>query len=384
MSPAPEVQRHKFLRVFLPFLVTEKDGVQLINKENLRWLTLAAIAILGGFWAYQRSLTISIVDARIASDVVVISSNRSGWVTRFSVASGDQVKAGELLVQIDDRTARLTQQEIAIQIATNQAEIERAHSERGMVEEEHLSRLETQKERLNSARYDAKKEESSLKLARSNYDRSNTLLKKTLISKKQWEEDDLKFKKAEESYLQAKSRLLQETSKLRQEKAQMTAVTLLDQKLAIMEQDIQRLRIKEQQLALDVEDRQVRSPIDGVIDKTFGHAQEFVSPGRRLVMMHDPDKIWINANIKETQLRHIAPGMKAKVFVDAYPDHSFDATVSSIDQATTSEFALLPNPNPSGNFTKVTQRLRMKLSIEQTAGLLRPGMMVEVRIDLRS
>ena len=369
----------------LPFLFRDSEnGDQELHKENLKWSLLLVTAVTLGWWAYERSHTVAISDARIASNVIVISSNRSGWITEFTVGGGDHILAGDLLVQIDDRAAKLAMKEIDIQILTKQAEIERAGSERAMVSEEQASRLATQKAVLESARANANKADAALQLAQSNFERSSKLLKKQLVSKRQWEEDELELSRALENQQQAKSELLQESSELRKAKAQMMSVELLERKIAIMEQDLERLRVKREQFALDVEDRQIRSPINAVIDKTFGHTGEFISPGRRLVMLHDPSDIWINANIKETELRHVKPGMTAEVSIDAYPDQSFQATVKSIDSATTSEFALLPNPNPSGNFTKVTQRLRIKLAIEQQQELFKPGMMVEVAIDTRS
>ncbi len=368
----------------LPFLFTEADGKSSINKENLRWSAMIVLALLVAAWAYQRGNTVTINDARIASDVVIISSNRSGWISELNIDSGSLVKKGDLLIQIDDRSTQLAKKEIHIQIQIKKVEIERALEEMTMVSEEQLSRLDSQKERLNSAKSNANKAESSLKLAESNFQRSSKLLKKGLVSLRRWEEDELKHKQAQESYQQSKSALLQQMSELRQTKAHMKTVDLLDKRIAIMRQDLERLDVERQKIEMELADRQIRSPIDGVIDKTFGHRQEFISPGRRLIMLHNPNKIWINANIKETQLRHISVGMQAKVYIDAYPNRKFKAVVTDIDNATTSEFALLPNPNPSGNFTKVTQRLRIKLSIDQLDNLLKPGMMVEVDIDTRS
>ncbi len=365
----------------LPFLF---DDDKKLNKDNLKWSLLLLSTLTIGWWAYERSHTVSISDARIASNVIIISSNRSGWISEFTVGGGDHIKAGDLLVQIDDRAAKLAMDEMAIQILTKEAEIDRAHSERAMVSEEQASRLETQQAKLKSARSNANKADSSWQLAQSNYERTNKLLQKQLVSKRQWEEDELKLSQATENQQQAKSELLQQTAELRKAKAQMMSVELLERRIAIMQQDLERLKVQRQQFALDVEDRQIRSPINAVIDKTFGHKGEYISPGRRLVMLHDPTDIWINANIKETELRHVMPGMRASITIDAYPDQEFSASVSSIDSATTSEFALLPNPNPSGNFTKVTQRLRIKLSIDQQQELLKPGMMVEVSIDTRS
>ncbi len=370
------------LAQMLPFLF--RDNGQTLHKENIKWTILLLSTLAISWWAYERSNTVAISDARIASNVIIISSNRSGWISEFAVNGGQQVNAGDLLVQIDDRAAKLAIEEMQIQILTKKAEIERSHSERAMVSEEQASLLETEKAKLESARSNANKANSSLQLAQSNFERTDKLLKKQLVSKRQWEEDELILSQAQENHQQAKSELLQQSAELRKAKAQMMSVELLERKIAIMEQDLERLRVKQKQFSLDVDDRQIRSPIDAIIDKTFGHKGEYISPGRRLLMLHNPEDIWINANIKETELRHVKPGMSASITVDAYPDHEFKAIVSSIDNATTSEFALLPNPNPSGNFTKVTQRLRIKLTIEQQQQLLKPGMMVEVDIDTRS
>jgi len=99
--------------------------------------------------------------------------------------------------------------------------------------------------------------------------------------------------------------------------------------------------------------------------------------------VHDPKKIWITANVKETDIRKVKLGQTTTVTVDAYPDREFKGRVIAIGNAATSEFALLPTPNPSGNFTKITQRLRVRVAIDQDQKLLRPGMMVEVFIDVR-
>ena len=161
------------------------------------------------------------------------------------------------------------------------------------------------------------------------------------------------------------------------------------QQILVNESLLENLRFQEAQIAserdrqvLDIEDRTIRSPFNGVVSRTFIDKGEFVRPGQRLMLIHDPDNIWVEANIKETELRHLEPGMPVTLRVDAFPDHAFTGTVERIGQAATSEFALLPNPNPSGNFTKVTQRLPIRISVTQDQGMLRPGMMVVIEIDI--
>jgi len=117
-----------------------------------------------------------------------------------------------------------------------------------------------------------------------------------------------------------------------------------------------------------------------LIDRLFVEPGEYVGAGQRLLLLHDPSVVWIEANVKETQLRRLAAGQPVRVRVDAYPDEAFEGTVERIGQSATSTFALIPTPNPSGNFTKITQRVPVRIAIEQREGKLRPGMMVEVRI----
>jgi membrane fusion protein (multidrug efflux system) len=132
---------------------------------------------------------------------------------------------------------------------------------------------------------------------------------------------------------------------------------------------------------LDLDDRRLTADFDGVVDKAFVDVGEHVLPGTRLLMYHDPKQVWVDANVKETEIRRVRLGASAKITVDAYPDRVFTGTVTRVGQSATSEFALLPSPNPSGNFTKVTQRIPVRVSVDQVKSLLQPGMMVEVAID---
>ncbi len=112
----------------------------------------------------------------------------------------------------------------------------------------------------------------------------------------------------------------------------------------------------------------------------FVDVGEYVTPGQRLVLVHDPKRVWVEANIKETNIRSLSVGQSVDIKVDAYPGEEFKGTVQIVGSAATSQFALLPSPNPSGNFTKITQRLPIRIAIDNPEEKLRPGMMVEVKI----
>ena len=116
--------------------------------------------------------------------------------------------------------------------------------------------------------------------------------------------------------------------------------------------------------------------------KTFVLPGEYVRPGQRIALIHDPEKIWVEANIRETEIRRLRVGQRVDITADAYPNESIVGEVARLGQATTGEFALLPAPNPSGNFTKVTQRLPVRITLAENAHLLKPGMLVEVDIHV--
>jgi membrane fusion protein (multidrug efflux system) len=134
---------------------------------------------------------------------------------------------------------------------------------------------------------------------------------------------------------------------------------------------------------LNLEHRFLRSPVDAVIDRTFANDGEYVLPGQRLVMLHDRRDVRVECNVVETYIRFLEVGMPATVTVDAFPDEIFEGHITRVGDVATSQFALLPNPNPSGNFTKIAQRLPVRIAIEQRGNMLRPGMMVEVKIAIQ-
>ena len=125
---------------------------------------------------------------------------------------------------------------------------------------------------------------------------------------------------------------------------------------------------------------QITSNMDGVVGRTLVNEGEVVSKGQRLLVLHNPDKIWVETNIRETDISRLKLGQLVKIEVDAYPDEQFEGMISRIGNAATSQFAILPKLNEAGSFTKVTQRLRVRIEIDQRQSMLRPGMMVEVFI----
>lgn len=346
-------------------------------------ISFAVAVIFIAQWLWVRSYTVSINDARIASHVTSISSNSSGWSVQAPTQRGVQVKKDDILLKIDDREHQLKRQALDLEIAIKKTEIESAQTEQLMTTEVYKSIYLAQEANVVAAKAHNEKARSSLLQSKSDFARANNLLKQQLISTELWEQKKYSVEKDQQSHQQTQAELSNEQFQLKQIVASGKLADIQSMKIIMLKQSLQALQIARKQQTLAIKNRQIRSPINGIVDKVFVNHGEYISPGRRILMLHNPNDIWIDANVIETAIHQVKIGMKAQVTIDAFPDQTFTATVENIDHATTSEYALLPNPNPSGNFTKVTQRMRVRLAIKQQDNLLKPGMMVEVTIDTR-
>jgi membrane fusion protein, multidrug efflux system len=131
----------------------------------------------------------------------------------------------------------------------------------------------------------------------------------------------------------------------------------------------------------------IRAPVDGVIGNRAVQTGDYVQTGQRLASLVPLDEVYVDANFKETQLAHLRPGQKVEISVDALPDQAIEGTVASVAPASGAVFSLLPPDNATGNFTKIVQRLpvRIKVPAEVAAqGDLRPGMSVVVSVNTKA
>ena len=133
---------------------------------------------------------------------------------------------------------------------------------------------------------------------------------------------------------------------------------------------------------IDLQETFIKSPIKGILSKKISNPGEVVQPGQPIVFVNDPEDIWVEANIEETKIRKVEKGAPVIVKVDAYPGRKFNGKVTIIGSATTSQFSLIPSANPSGQFVKVTQRIPVRISVDDSDNLLKPGMMVTVAIKI--
>ena len=353
---------------------------RLVRLAMMGVLLLVGLAVLGQ-WLVNRWTHVYVSDSRIAANVVALGSEVAGRVTAIDVIAGDRVAKGDLLVRLDSRQAKLRLQELDAEAARIAAEQDQLRARQAMIRAQVGSRLEAGRAQIRSSEAEHRAAQAELGAARSDYERKRSLRQSGAVSVQQFEEVRAQYLTAQQNELRAAAGIESARAAMVVIESERAQVEVLDRQIAVLDAQRTALDARRDQQRVDLEDREVRAAFDGVVDATFVDVGEHVSPGSRLLMYHDPDKVWVDANVKETEFRRLKIGASATVRVDAYPDREFKGEVVRLGNAATSEFALLPSPNPSGNFTKVTQRLPVRMAIQQDAALLRPGMMVEVTID---
>lgn len=351
---------------------------------RLRLLGLAALlaaALAAGAWFIHRFVTLVIVDdARVAADMITVSSRVPGWVAEVAVIAGDSVGPGGLLVRIDGRDATLALREIEARLASLaarraeiEARIEMVDRQTGSQQAVSLARLEVARAALPAA-------EAERFFFEAEFGRANQLMATGSGTRQRHDQ-------ARSLLDGSRQRVLGALAEIQAAEAQITAAAAAREELTVLRRQHEALEPQERELAtqrdraaLDLRDRSIPMPFDGVVDRVFIDPGEYVAAGQRLLMLHDPSRVRVEGNVKETEIRFFRPGAAVRIAVDALPDRRFDGVVERVGGAATSEFALLPAPNPSGNFTKITQRLPIRVALrpQPAPGLLRPGMMVEI------
>jgi len=339
------------------------------RKWVLLCLVVAGLAALG-LWGYGRLGHVTENDARVKADMITVSSRVGGWVTERPVTDGQTVEKGQEMVVIDRREAELKLAELRAKAESVRLRRERIDIQQNMVKA-------TAHDAVTAAQANQKAAASKLEQAQREFQRANELLGR-MVSRELWEQRQTQLRQAEAAASAA-------AAVLSDAKAKLSDIDILRKERDSLDQEAAQIQAQVRQQEIDIADRRVGSPIDGIVDQKFVQPGEYVIPGQRLFIIHDPKQVWIDVQIKETKLDRLQPGQAVTISVDGYPDRRFVGRIERIGNAASGEFALLPSPNPSGNFTKITQRVPVRITVEQPDdNPLRPGMMVEVDIDTTS
>ena len=351
------------------------------------WLITFAAVVLAAWavhWGYQRWHHIYLDDARIDGEVVTISSRVSGWVTELPVIEGEIVKKGQLLAKVDDRDSILQREVLVARLSAMEEQVAAMRAQTGQVDQETLGKYESETNRLASAAAEVAALAVQVRQARDDFQRAKELAEAKWLSPQAMERARTSYQQAQEAHRKAQADYAAVKGTLSAASGSRRQLLVLERQRAMLAHQAEEIRAEIRRRDIDIADRTIASPADGRVVMTFVRQGEHVSAGQRILMFHDPNEIWVEANVKETEVRLLKPGMKAEVRVDAYPGAVFNGEVFRIGQTATSKFALLPDPNPSGNFTKITQRLPVRIRLPEKDLRLRPGMMVEVTIAVRN
>jgi membrane fusion protein (multidrug efflux system) len=352
-------------------------------------------------------------DAYLRADVTPLSTKAAGLVASVEVSDYQAVKAGDLLVRLRDGDfrAQVEQAEAALQasessLINNQRQKELqdarvAQSQTGIAAAEaEIAAAEAGIEAANS----------NIANARSGRTATEADVQRTSLERKRQEalvavdsgtRQKLEQAVADEQRLRAQlssrdaeiaaatAQLASRQADLKRAKARLentrAEVEVQTRQRSVLDSQEQQLRadvsLKKAALSLahtNLDYTRIVAPEDGIVGERRVRAGQLVSPGTQIVSLVQR-QIWVQANYRETQLRHIRPGDPAEIHIDAFPGLNLKGKVAEISPASGSQFALLPPDNATGNFTKVTQRVPVKIVLEETrsgAEQLRPGLSV--------
>ncbi|MFT6753288.1 MAG: membrane fusion protein (multidrug efflux system) [Candidatus Azotimanducaceae bacterium] len=353
-----------------------------MTKTNIFAVSLLVISSLAlAVWLLDRSRFVYVSDARVAATMVSVSSRIPGWISSFPVKDGKKVTLNEVLVKIDTRDIEHQVDELEASLNTIDAEFARLQSKYKLINKRANSTINAEQAKLNASTSATSEALILFNQAKKDFTRAESLLGQKMISEAEFEARQSGVDQIQQSYRQALARTETAKAQLHLSEGNREELKVIDKEMEIVTSRKQELLSQKSRLVSKLEDHTIRSKLEGVVDETFANAGEYVYPGQRILMLHNPDEIWIKAYVKETEIQYLALGSTVTISVDAYPDNSLEGSICNIGNAATSQFAMLPSPNPSGNFVKVTQRIEVQVKFEAEGLNLKPGMMVELKIN---
>ncbi|HEX6575561.1 MAG TPA: HlyD family secretion protein [Gemmatimonadaceae bacterium] len=350
-----------------------KDNSSAPPRKRRIMLGVVAVGVLiaaawgGRAWLYSRS-HISTDDASIDGRIIPVVAKVSGYVANVDVAENDRVTAGQIVVQLD--TA-----ELAVKLAQAQAELAAAeaaaggHGETGQAE----AMVQTAAGQRAALQAQVVAARANAARARSDLQRMQELASKQIISMQQLDAARAAAAAADAAVAAAE----------RQASAAGGTVSGAQAGTRLAEARLEAARAARNNAALQLSYARIVAPATGLISKKTVEVGQLVQAAQPLMSIVSDSATWVTANFKETQLSKMKVGQPVAIAVDAYDGCEVAGHVQSISGATGSRFSLLPPDNATGNYTKVVQRVPVRIAIDKTCGSarpLRPGMSVAAHV----
>ncbi|MAC80073.1 MAG: hemolysin secretion protein D [Rhodobacteraceae bacterium] len=296
-------------------------------------------------------------NAYVRGSVTTISAQAAGEVTEVPVSDFATVKKGDVLVKLDDRTAQQALAQASAQLEQAQAALEA-----------NTQAIHSAEATLASRQAAEKAAEAALDTSKSTWDRQHKLQDKGFVTNSDVDDADLDLRQAEAAVTEAQSNVEVAREAVASAKVQ---TKTLNAQIASAKAAVELAQI-------DLEHRVVRAPSDGRLGQIGVRLGQYVTAGTSLVSLVPP-KVWVIANVKETELAGLRQGQPVRFTVDARDDQEFTGRIAEFSPATASEFTVLGSSTATGNFTKIAQRLPVRIEIDPDqpdASYLAPGMSV--------
>jgi membrane fusion protein (multidrug efflux system) len=383
-------------------------------KRNLAFCGAVAGAIASGvYYLYARHFE-STDDAQIDGDISAIGARVAGNVSAVYVVENQRVKVGDLLVDLDPTDlqvalaeARATLAQASAQLHADQPGVDITRTSSEVLTATAADDAGAARADLAGAQATMRQSEAQVAQARANrrlamqdLDRARQLLANSAIARSDLDQRaaaadaaDAAVAGAEQARAAAAQRITQAHAHLDASNSRATEarqngprqVASREADLDIRQANVELSLAQVRQAELNLGYAKITAPVSGVIGKKTVHVGDRVQPGEELLAISQIDRLWVTANFRETQLRHIRPGQRARVNVDAL-GRAFTGSVESVGGATGARYSLLPPENATGNYVKVVQRLPVRIGFD--AGQpgfdsLRPGLSVEPKVRIR-
>jgi membrane fusion protein, multidrug efflux system len=343
------------------------------SQKAIRRAALAIVAALGvagavhfghQYWTVGRYLE-STDDAYVKADSTIIAPKVSGYIASVLVSDNQPVKAGQVLARIDDRDFRTALDQAHADVVAAEAAVENLDAQ-----------IALQQPMIAQQTADVAAAEAGLKFASEEQARYDGLMKTGSGTVQRAQQTDAALREKTAQLQHGQSALLAAQKKV--------DVLTTERSKAVAQ--VARAHAVERQMALNLSYTTITAPVDGTVGARTLRVGQYVTAGTPLMEVVPLDAVYVVANFKETQLTHVRQGQPVDVRIDSFHDVRLKGHVDSLSPASGLEFALLPPDNATGNFTKIVQRVPVKIVLDdhRLAGLLRPGMSAEPTVNTKS
>ncbi len=327
---------------------------------------LAAAALAWGVndWLYGQYIE-STDDAYVGGNVSALAPQVSGLVTQVAVTDNEAVHKGQLLIQLDDRPYLAA-------LAKAQADVQAARAARANLDAQETLQTAV----IAQAQSEIVSADAAVTLGAANQTRYDNLARTNAGSVQQAQTGRATYQQALAAAQKARAALT----------AAQAQLGVIETQKAQAQASLAAAQAEAQTAVLNEQYTQIRAPFDGTVGNRAAHVGDYASAGMQLISLVPASGLWVDANFKEDQLAHMRPGQEVRISADISPGTKITGIVQSLAPASGAVFSLLPPENATGNFTKIVQRVPVRIQLEgdaATLGLLRPGLSVTASVNIK-